>query len=74
MSDDEARDRLAGTSWAVRLARQAECTLELLEADQAKLQEEMTSAQGVFAESLEVMEAVSRGLGGVAAGALQQVV
>lgn len=43
----------------LRLQRQAERTLELLELDQAKLQDEMTSAQGAFSESLEALGQVS---------------
>jgi len=59
LTDDEARDCLTGASWALRLSRHAERAQELLDADQSKLLEEMTSAQGAFAESLEVMAAVS---------------
>jgi hypothetical protein len=42
----------------VRLQRQAERTLELLDQDQARLQDEMTSQQGAFSESLEAMAQV----------------
>jgi hypothetical protein len=61
LADDEARDRLSGSSWAARLARQAQHAVELLDADQAKLTDEMGAAQGAFAEALEAMSAV-RGL------------
>lgn len=42
----------------MRLQRQAEHTLELLDQDQANLQDEMTSAQGSFSESLTTMAQV----------------
>ncbi|GBF98747.1 dynein heavy chain axonemal [Raphidocelis subcapitata] len=55
LADDEARDRLAGGSWAARLTRQAQRAVELLDVDQAKLTDEMGAAQGAFAEALEAM-------------------
>jgi hypothetical protein len=55
LPDDDARTRLAGASWVLRLQHGAEQAAEVLDQEQAKLQDEMGAAQGAFAEGLEAL-------------------
>ncbi|KAF8071068.1 Dnah1 [Scenedesmus sp. PABB004] len=48
LPDDEARDKLAGQSWQVKLLRQAERSLELLQVDEACFADDMDAQQEEF--------------------------
>ncbi len=58
LPDDEARDRLAGESWPLRLARSADRCLEVLHVEQAKFSDDMADAQQAFALGMKDMGTV----------------
>lgn len=59
LSDEEAKDKLTGDTWHVKLLRQADRTLELLDLDRTRFQEEMSADQGTFLEKLDTLAGVS---------------
>jgi hypothetical protein len=58
LPEEEARERLAGESWPLRLGRAAERCLQQLEGESAQLQDDMLAAQEAFKGGVKDMEAV----------------
>jgi hypothetical protein len=58
LPEEEARERLAGESWPLRLGRAAERCVEQLAGESARLQDELLAAQEGFAAGLKEMQAV----------------
>jgi hypothetical protein len=61
LPEDDARVRLAGAGWALRLQRGAEQASEALDQEQGRLQEAMGAVQGAFNEGIEVLAQVCEG-------------
>lgn len=58
LPEEEARDRLAGESWPLRLARSAERCLEVLHMEQARFSDDMAGAQQAFVMAQKDMATV----------------
>ncbi|KAG2485619.1 hypothetical protein HYH03_015682 [Edaphochlamys debaryana] len=52
LPEDDVRDKFAGESWGMRLAKQAERQLELLSSDEARYKSEMLTEQDIFRDTV----------------------
>eukprot|EP00882_Tetradesmus_deserticola_P030997 GHRQ01035031.1.p1 GENE.GHRQ01035031.1~~GHRQ01035031.1.p1 ORF type:complete len:225 (+),score=128.54 GHRQ01035031.1:132-806(+) len=57
LPEEDARDKLTGQSWQVKLLRQADRSLELLEEDEAKYADEMAEQQEAFVSTINNLAA-----------------
>ncbi|KAF6265909.1 dynein heavy chain 2 [Scenedesmus sp. NREL 46B-D3] len=57
LPEEDAKDKLAGQSWQVKLLRQADRSLELLDGDEAKYADELTTQQEAFVSTINNLAA-----------------
>ncbi|MEW5298367.1 MAG: hypothetical protein WDW36_001499 [Sanguina aurantia] len=57
LPDEDARDKFAGESWAVRLTRLADRQLEVLDTEERQYKEEMRSEQDGFRDTIDELQA-----------------
>ncbi|MEW5308986.1 MAG: hypothetical protein WDW38_000903 [Sanguina aurantia] len=60
LPDEDARDKFAGESWAVRLTRLADRQLEVLDTEERQYKEEMRSEQDGFRDTIDELQAARR--------------
>ncbi|WIA11828.1 hypothetical protein OEZ85_011917 [Tetradesmus obliquus] len=57
LPEDDAKDKLMGQSWQIKLLRQADRSLELLDGDEAKYADELTAQQEAFVGTINNLAA-----------------
>ncbi|WIA31960.1 hypothetical protein OEZ86_002815 [Tetradesmus obliquus] len=57
LPEDDAKDKLTGQSWQIKLLRQADRSLELLDGDEAKYADELTAQQEAFVGTINNLAA-----------------